>query len=346
MKNKSNQLGLSDMKNKSNQSGPSDMKNKSNQSGPSDMKNKSNQLGPSDMKNKSNQSGPSDMKNKSNKLGPSLYFAMEDLWETSHSMVKYLQSKHTFDNTDDNMDNFIREIHQRAIQPGGNAPTTDQSTLTKTSHEFVQRDDNSKGQLAPIDVGIGMKPMANMGKEKEKTVKAHAENGSDTEYETEAMPFMESGPETETEIAQDNETEGDILMEFAEKVVGVMDMIQDVKSILSEKKKKTKTGTRQTRIRRSKNSIEETDKNTMKGKIKGGPDASHQSEASRTSNLKSTVNDRKGFSPRLMQMRGVSPTTSPQIDTMNNLPVRYKTPIYSTPTADPGLGPAGTRKAQ
>jgi hypothetical protein len=193
----------------------------------------------------------------------------------SHSMVKDLQSEYTFDNTDDNMDHFIRETLQRSIRPGGDAPTTDQSTITKQSHAFVQRDDNSKGQLAPIDVGIGMIPVANMERKKDKTAKAHAENGTDIEYETEAGPLTESGSETETEIAQGNDTEGNILMEFAEKVVGVMDMHQDVKSILGAKKKKTRTGTIQMKVRRSNKSIEEKDNNTMKGENKGGPDTLH-----------------------------------------------------------------------
>jgi hypothetical protein len=269
-------------------------------------------------------------KHKLNQVGDTPLFAMSYLWYVSHGMVNDFQ--HTFVNTNDNMDHFIRETLQRSIRPGGNARTTDRSTLTNQSHASVQWHDDSKEQLAPIDVGIGMKPVENMEQEKEKTTKALAENGTDIEYETETESCMESGSQTETELALDNETGGDILMDFAEKVVEVMDMCKDVKSILGAKQKLKRKRTRPMMVRRTKPSIEETGKNTMKGKNKGGPNGSHQSKASGTSNLKSTVKD--CMNPSFMSMQGISP----QNHATNNRSVRYKTRFDSTPTADQDLG--------
>jgi hypothetical protein len=129
--------------------------------------------------------------------------AFYSLWEISHRMVKDLQTEHKYDN----LNHFLRETMQRATRPGGNTPTTAESSLTNQLHSGVQSDENSKGQLVPVHVEVGMQTVENMeqGKENENTTTAHKVNENDTEHEMETEPFMESGPETEPEIAQDNQ---------------------------------------------------------------------------------------------------------------------------------------------
>jgi hypothetical protein len=66
-----------------------------------------------------------------------------------------------------------------------------------------------------------------------------------SEYPIYAGTFVESGSEIETEIAQKKQTEQDILMEFEEKVVEVIDVCKNVKSIFGAKMKKTENEARE-----------------------------------------------------------------------------------------------------
>jgi hypothetical protein len=115
----------------------------------------------------------------------------------SHSTVKDLQSEHKCVTTDKMMDHLIRETLQRATRPGENAPTTDKSTLTNQSHAGLQPDNDSKGQLAPVDAEIGMKKVPNMEQEnvKENSAEAHDEKRNDIEFRWRPSPWWRRGLE-------------------------------------------------------------------------------------------------------------------------------------------------------
>lgn len=256
------------------------------------------------------------------------------LWEVSHRMVNDLQTELKYVKTEDNIDHFLRETMQRTTLPGGNSPTTDQPTLINKYHTRAQSDYNSTRQFVMTNVEMGMKTTANIG---DKNVNMNAEeayeqNENGREYQ------MEPESETETENNQDNHIEENILMEFAGRVMEVIDMHKDVKTILGAKMTKTRNRSKQMRIRRMKESIQERNVKKTKEKKKEGTDSFHRSKASSTYGPKSTVKFHAGLKHRATSMQETSSIASSQVHTRRS--VQYKTCLDSTPTVDQDIGPA------
>jgi hypothetical protein len=84
--------------------------------------------------------------------------------------------------------------------------------------------------------------------------------------------------------------------------------------------------------------IEEKNKNKMEWNKNNSAGACCQPMASGTSDPKSTVRDRIGLKLGSMSMQEILLTTSPQIHTTNDRPVRCKNSFDSTSTADQDLG--------
>jgi hypothetical protein len=214
------------------------------------------------------------------------------LWIVSCVMVEGVAAELSLPQEQHNLYEFVRVVMQKGTCLDKKNANTENFGSNCESKSFQQLDAKTTGWEVPkdVDVEMGTATGTTMGTVVQDDMKAARENENENRNHLEIDDdiSINRASEGQTMKGQPLGRHGDIMMDFTEKVVEVVDMCKEIKSVMRREKKKRAKGIDKM--------PENKPKSLMKGKCikkkKGNNveenNSCHQFKTSNTSNLDST----------------------------------------------------------